>query len=103
MDAIDILKVARARIADPLNWGKGPRSRHNEWPGRGLNTCCASEAIEEVQSWGPERARAYRALEHAAGLKAGWDKLPIWNDASERTHAEVLAAYDLAIATLRLS
>lgn len=106
MDTVDILKAARAKIARPEDWGKGRRVYD-----RPKETCCAAEAIEEVAGdpWGFEefnrRKPAFRALYNAAGLE--WEKkypdsLPEWNDAPERTHAQVLAAFDLAIAALRL-
>ena len=100
MDALDILKAARAKIADPKDWGQLCR------PARLCqNTYCVGEAVEE--SCPPEsimeRRRAIRALYNAAGLDIGWGVLVDWNDAPERTHSEVLATFDLAIATLRLS
>lgn len=99
MEAIDILKSARAKIATPEAWGKGMR-RHD----RAAATCCAAEAIEEsVTAFGPDMRVAMRALFHAAGLDYDGDyRITEWNDEPERTHAEVLAAYDLAIATLGL-
>ena len=99
MDTLGILKAARAKIADPKNWGKGPRPQMNGWPGRGLRTCCAAEAIEEIGA--RSNLAAYRALKNAAGLEFN-DRIIDWNDAPERTHAEVIAAFNLAIATLRL-
>jgi hypothetical protein len=94
MDALDILKAARAKIADPKDWGKGRRRES-----RPLHTCCAAEAIEEVSLDLLERERAFRALKNAAGIDAD---IIGWNDHLERTHSEVRAAFDLAIATLRL-
>lgn len=46
------------------------------------------------------RIKAINALYNAIGLsREFWmPKLPDWNDAPERTHAEVLAAFDKAIA-----
>ncbi len=98
MEALDILKAARARIADPKDWGKGARFERPVF-----ETCCAAEAIEEASPHaGKERLRAYRALERAAGISSEWGGIPKWNDQPKRTHAEVIAAFNLAIATLRL-
>lgn len=104
MDALDILKAARSKISTPEAWGKGHRGRNAD---RTMETCCAAEAIEDscpmldsVSLSG--RVRAIRALVNAAGLDNRWGALVHWNDAPERTHAEVLAAYDLAIATLEM-
>lgn len=102
-DALDMLKAGRARIANPADWGKGPRPY-----GRSAATCCAVEAIEDARPWDgkdmnylDERKRAFRALSYAAGLDDG-EAITVWNDLPERTHAEVIAAYNLAIATLGL-
>lgn len=98
---LKVLIAARAKIADPSNWGKGMRGGGR----RSIETCCAAEAIEEVAQpmTSPERHAAFRALYNAAGLDWRGDMLTKWNDAPERTHAEVMAAFNLAIATLRLS
>lgn len=91
-----VLVKARAKIANEENWGKGDRRCD-----RPIETCCAAEAIEEVEFDNPKRRAAYLALERAAGL----ERPPLgsaivgWNDAPERTHAEVLAAFDKAIAS----
>lgn len=104
LTALNILKRARTKIADPKDWGQGMRqSRDN------FNSCCAAEAIEESCPYAPEaalkeRRRAIRAIYHAAGLD--WENgvvLTKWNDAPGRAHADVMVAFNLAIATLRLS
>lgn len=97
MEAIDILKAARARIANPAAWGKGTRNRD-----RPMETCCAAEAIEEAgDALSPERKRAFAIFYCAAGIEQEWKSMVDWNDAPERTHAEVLKTFDLAIAILR--
>lgn len=93
---LQILKAARNKVADPLDWGQGPRLRRGRF-----QSCCAAEAIEEVVEASPERIRAYRAFANAAGIDV--QRIPEWNDAPERTHKEVMAAFNLAIATVRLS
>jgi hypothetical protein len=95
MDALNILKSARAKIANPEDWGKGRRGLD-----RPRETYCAAEAIETT-SHSAERMRAYRALSCAAGTDIDLN-ITEWNDAPERTHAEVIAAFNLAIATLRM-
>lgn len=100
MDLADILRAAREKIAAPESWGKGMR-RHDRPP----ETCCAAEAIEACTP-GIEydgkvmrlRLGAYNAIVKAAGLDRG-SAISAWNDAPERTHAEVIAAFDSAIAT----
>ena len=102
-DALDILKAARAKVASPENWGKGQRGYYAGYRGRPTSSCCVAEAIEECLPYTEERKRAFRAFHNAAGLEEKFGKLIDWNDAPERTHAEVLATFDLAIASLRLS
>jgi hypothetical protein len=104
MDVLEILQSAREKIANPENWGKGMRTID-----RPYKTCCAAEAIEDC-SLGIEhdatlmrtRVRAYQAIANVAGLDRN-GMLSQWNDAPERTHREVLAAFDLAIATLKFN
>lgn len=95
LTALDILKAARAKIARPEQWGQGLPS---ERPGR----ICAFEAIVakfdsatntlDVKSY----LRAQRALCDVIGTESA----ALWNDAPERTHGQVLAAFDKAIAGL---
>lgn len=104
MDALELLKAGRIRISSPENWGTGSRGCAGR--NRPMHTCCAAEAIEEalpIIPWDDiekyeARKRALKALANAAGT----DCIVEWNDAPGRTHAEVMAAYDLAIATLKL-
>lgn len=99
-EALGMLKAARAKIVKPENWGKGMRIHRERF-----ESFCAAEALEEASEYPRdllEFKRAVRALYCAAGLDSDIDYLHKWNDAPERTHAEVLAAYDLAIATVRL-
>lgn len=90
MEALSILRAARGVLAKPEDWRQGMQ--------RGVTSCCAAEAIERVSNPGTERSRAYRALANAAGVET----IIGWNDAPERTHADVMVAFNLAIATLRL-
>lgn len=95
---LPLLMRARDKIADPANWGKGMRGPNPVYH-RPFHTCCASEAIEDAWKDGSPTEplmEAYRRLRDGAGLS---DKMniPRWNDAPERTHAEVLAAFDKAI------
>lgn len=91
---LPILIKARAKIADPANWGKGSRGQSRGW-----NTCCASEAIEDVTFVSKEGLARRRAALDAVAAAAKCNDVPLWNDAPERTHAQVLAAFDKAIAS----
>lgn len=92
----DVLVRARAKIANPDDWGKGVRGRLGGGR-RPLNTCCAAEAIEDVSTYRDPRKEAYAALSASVGLEGFFITIVEWNDAPERTHAEVLAAFDRAI------
>ncbi len=89
MDTATILTLAREKISDTANWRKG--SRRSGQP----NQYCSEEAIEAVTGeTGPDRDSAIQVLSQIVG-----DKYPYcWNDDPSRTHAEVLAAFDRAIA-----
>ena len=100
MTPADILRAAKARIATPERWTRGTMARDED--GNGVASvsdhACAwcSLGAMEAEAGASTRARVYaiRALNRAI------DNKPIddWNDAPGRTHAEVLAAFDRAIA-----
>jgi hypothetical protein len=90
MTGLDVLIAARALIADPKHWGQGDGHR----PG----TNCASEAIFRSTKTYDESVAAMIALIETIG-GVGNVHIPHWNDSS--THAQVLAAFDKAIATER--
>ena len=83
-----ILNAACARIATPEYWSQGA--------GIDGNALCASLAFYVLDDcdW-IARLSAVRALAAAAGLSSS-DEIPAWNDAPETTHADVMAAFDLA-------
>lgn len=98
-EVIDALKQARERVArgwcrqayarDAAHSAVGYRSpRAVEW--------CSDGAIFVVEH---EDGRPYYYLRRAIGTPA----IHIWNDAKERTQAEVLAAFDKAIALASVS
>lgn len=94
MTTLEALEIGRARIADPKDWAKGDGS-----VGGPPEPCrCAVTALPR-----PKRISGAVALCGAIGVDAtvrvrGFYE---WHDAPERTHAEILAAYDKAIATER--
>lgn len=93
MNALSILRAARVILANPEQWRQGVPHV--------TMTYCIAEAIESISQPDKERVRAYRAFSNAANVPDGMS-LCDWNDAPERTHAEVMIALNLAIATLRL-
>lgn len=89
MTTVEVLREGRARIALPENWTKGS---YRTPDGR----CCMSGAIGMPSSDGAGVYGAYAVLQEAIGLPLTIS-LSTWNDVPERTHAEVLAAFDHAI------
>lgn len=88
MNAVECLVAARKKIEDPANWGKGKQANHRK-------VLCAITAIghARAEAFGTDFWRAEWALREVIGRGS----IVMWNDAPERTHAEVLAAFDKAI------
>lgn len=98
----DVLTAARKRIEKPQHWlGHG-------WRG-GAESFCASNAIFTLSYNAGLAEPAQRALAKAIGYSCDESETGFlhaifrWNDAPERTHAEVLAAFDRAIEASRAS
>lgn len=99
MKPVTILKRARKLIESPARWIKGACARSE-------NGCIVSTASTLAHSF-----CAYGALAAVAKIRGDFEPaekylqratrarhLMVWNDQSKRTHAQVLAAYDKAIA-----
>jgi hypothetical protein len=99
-DAEYQLTVARALIAKPENWQKDGFSNKTR------DAFCAAGALREpwlalsVKEGYYGASKAAQILGSVVGIK-NWSEICDWNDASERTHADVLGAYDAAIAEAR--
>jgi hypothetical protein len=98
----DKLREARALIDTPEKWTQGANAR--DAAGRKVpayssraRCFCMTGAVIRVMAGGFDAAvPVLGALRKGAnGLEGGSPHL--WNDAPERTHAEVLAAFDRAI------
>lgn len=98
MTTLEILRAARELIATPERWTQGAGSRDADGVARNFNepsvTCrCLYMAVSIAAGnyhqgqldafW----ALGFREQSHVVG----------WNDAPERTHAEVMALFDAAI------
>lgn len=90
MTTVEILEKARGLIDTPEKWC-------NHLPYEGERAICASFAIDRAAAaCGVDRGQAWRALCLAAtGTRCG---LGSWNDSPERTHSDVMQAFDRAIA-----
>ena len=86
----DILRRAKARVDTPEKWF-GP----HHMPRFGGGRLCAGMALESVGGW-DHPARTTFCL--AIGAEDGCMGVVHWNNAPERTHAEVMQAFDAAIA-----
>jgi hypothetical protein len=98
VNTLDVLRAAREYISDPARWTQGII-------GRSDGSRCAVGALKDAAGHGPKSVGwhsppsgcgaavtgAYAALERVAG-----EPPPLFNDS--HTHAEVLAAFDRAIA-----
>lgn len=85
MKASEILIAARALIDTPEKWVKG--RKYGCW--------CARDAIIAVA---PDEPRSTNSALATLKRAIGRPGIVSWNDAPERTHAEVMAAFDRAIA-----
>lgn len=90
------LRAAKALIDTPEKWTKGKLIRRDE-----NDQICAMCSIGAIYVATQEtlNARHYAAkaaFREAAGCVEGLS-ISYWNDAPERTHAEVMAAFDRAI------
>lgn len=103
MTPAEILRKARALIDAPEKWTRGALARDADripqWPADESATCfCSLGAIvkasgrEAGQEHAPDTA-SRRAMERAIG-----QNIETWNDDPATTHADVLAAFDRAIA-----
>ncbi|MCA3080557.1 MAG: hypothetical protein ING71_17415 [Rhodocyclaceae bacterium] len=100
MTPLETLKAARQLISDPAKWTHGWLARDADGNvshiGEKDAACwCSMGAIFHVD--GPERPNSYAALQ-LLGAAIGGKSVARFNDT--RTHAEVLALFDAAIAEL---
>lgn len=101
----EILIAARAKIEAPERWTQGKFAQtpmaDEVPPDSPLASCwCVLGAIAAITHDDPHdiRDEVYWPIHKAIGLPADSLAIPAWNDAPTRTHAEVLAAFDRAIA-----
>ena len=87
MSLVETLRAARALVDTPEKWGQGAHFLQG-------GARCMSGALISVGA--PLDGAVYRALCRATAVTLDHG-LSRWNDAPERTHADVLAAFDKAI------
>jgi hypothetical protein len=94
MTPVEVLRAARAKIEQGWTQHAFARNGIEPVPSRSVTaTCwCAIGAITAANGSSSSSSEVF--LERAVGT----DDVPAWNDAPGRTQAEVLAAFDRAIA-----
>ena len=102
---LQILRKARKLIEKPERWCKGDaakdRAGENEdvMSRKAAAFCMAGAVVRASGGWCREYYTARDHVEAVIGSHA-LDALAEWNDAPRRTHAQVLRAFDKAIAKL---
>lgn len=97
----DILRAARELIATPDRWTKEwyARDAKGEWADLSKATCfCAVGALAKASGVDDPTGFEDEDISHFLAVAVGCDYIVAWNDRAERTHPEVLAAFDRAIA-----
>lgn len=111
-EAADLLTEARAVIADPAQWcQRAPARNHNDTPtdptSEFAQRWCIMGAIHKVCIGGRHSPvvamRATRAITQSLVPPGPLLRTSpaTWNDMPERTHEQVLAAFDRAIEKLK--
>ena len=94
MSVVEILEEAKALIDTPEKWTKGEWTR----PISDEEYChCAEGAINECLNIDFSNLADVRNAHYFFTKAIGTQLIPEWNDAPERTYAEVMEAFDKAI------
>lgn len=100
MTVHEVLVKARNKLSDPAVWVKGGAIGRDHRGPHCAATACGSVLPGTLHAKSADQGlwlETLRELAKAAGLRHHQRVAP-WNDAPERTHEEVLAAFDKAIA-----
>lgn len=93
---------ARKVIENPASWHKGSYARDTYglrvpvYSDNAVSYCTIGACNKVFNSWSTTYQEVLTRLQRAANVPPG-EGIPDWNDAPERTHEEVLAAFDKAI------
>ncbi|QDH83498.1 hypothetical protein [Achromobacter phage Motura] len=105
---LEHLKAARAVLAEPINWHQGDFAAHRaedgtitptdseHLQGRAPNCWCILGALRKTDKY--DNGEADQALRAAMFELFGTRKIVAFNDQPGRTHKDVLAVFDRAIA-----
>jgi hypothetical protein len=100
MTTVELLREARALIDTPEKWTQGAFARDgkgdrvDELDKRACRFCASGATSRVTGIKSPAITPAYKAIQRAMGV--GVFEVSVFND--QHTHAEVLAAFDKAIA-----
>lgn len=99
---VEVLRKAKALIDTPEKWTQGAGSRSASGvivSERRYGVCfCALVAIQHVAYDHLNTSAVESEYAFARAIDRTPSGIAIWNDAPERTHPEVMAAFDRAIA-----
>ena len=99
---LKLLKKARARIANEKNWCKNESKQYALIKGKRVVQFCMLGSIQPSPTGSSrdvyESARAVLADAIYKLSRGRTDHITGWNDSPRRTHAQVLKAFDIAIA-----
>lgn len=96
---VDDLRAAKALIDTPEKWGKGARGIIAP---RRCIIHAVSDVIDCFGFGSDQRIREKEAFDALAAVRR-IGSISIWNDAPERTHEDVMAVFDQAIAAAEAS
>mgnify|MGYP000343617243 CR=1 FL=1 len=99
MTTREILIAAKAKIDTPEKWAQGCEARDANGDPCGTKTPvavrrCTIGAVNAVTSTCADANAALRAISAVANTHL---RIMAWNDHPDRTHAEIMAAFDRAI------
>jgi len=100
-NALPLLRAVRARLADEARWTKGDYSRDangiGHWATYPEAVCwCIAGARDVAVNDGSRDASRHDAFAQSLGFANGQELID-WNDAPDRTHADIIARLDEAI------
>ena len=103
-DDAALLKAVRERLADEARWTKGKAARDANGIGTQFESAAAACFCLVGAIW-CEFPNSYLSQKETNRIAAmlefqNWEAASFWNDAPERTHADVIARLDTALARL---
>lgn len=93
---VEVLRTAKRLLADPTHWGQGSCGS-NKTADLPAGTNCVMTAIRAA-GIGLDLPRRKATNAFGAVTTGSRFGITLWNDDKKRTHADVMAAFDRAIA-----